>query len=184
MAVESPVILQVVGYQNSGKTTLIKKLLKRLAELHLQTGVIKHHGHGVRVDHNDSGKDTEQHRNAGAHVTCVISSENSILTTNSELPLNKAIAIYETLEMDCILIEGYKNIQFPRVVLLRNDAEDIDLLIHSRDVIATIHLNKSLATPIQRTGSPSPRFTRDDEKKWMDCIVTYIIQEHRKESGS
>ncbi|MET3728993.1 molybdopterin-guanine dinucleotide biosynthesis protein B [Fictibacillus halophilus] len=178
----SPVILQVVGYQNSGKTTLISKLIKKLAEHHLHAGVIKHHGHGDRVDLNDSGKDTELHRSAGAYITCVTSYESSILTLNSELPLSKAIALYETLEMDCILIEGYKNIQFPRVVLLRNEIEDNDLLLKSHDVVATLHVDKPSATPSKRTDSP--KFMRDDEEEWMDCLITYITRQHRKESGS
>lgn len=39
-------ILQVVGYQNSGKTTLIEKLCQ-LAECEgLKLGCFKHHGHG------------------------------------------------------------------------------------------------------------------------------------------
>ncbi|MGM0803135.1 MAG: molybdopterin-guanine dinucleotide biosynthesis protein B [Bacillota bacterium] len=174
----SSIILQVVGYQNSGKTTLISKLLKELGKRHFQTGVIKHHGHENCVDFNDSGKDTEQHRNAGANITCVTSSNNSILTMNSELPLNKAIALYETLEMDCILIEGYKHIPYPRVVLLRNEKEDMDLLLNSHEVIAAIHSNKPKGTILKE--SNSPHFMRDDEELWLNCLITYITQEHRR----
>ncbi|MED1862857.1 molybdopterin-guanine dinucleotide biosynthesis protein B [Fictibacillus nanhaiensis] len=177
----SPVILQVVGYQNSGKTTLISKVLKELRKHHIQTGVIKHHGHGDRIDFNDSGKDTEQHRSAGASISCVTSSKNSILTMDSELPLNKAIELYEMLEMECILIEGYKNIQFPRVVLLRNKIEDMDLLLNSLEVIATIQMEKTMAGMLQETDSP--HFIRDDEKEWMDYLITYITRDHQKESG-
>ncbi|WP_171005471.1 molybdopterin-guanine dinucleotide biosynthesis protein B [Bacillus sp. E(2018)] len=178
----SPIILQVIGYQNSGKTTLIKKLLKELGKQHLRVGVIKHHGHGDTLDLNDSGKDTEQHRSAGACITCVTSSKNSILTMNSELPLNKAIALYETLEMDCILIEGYKHIPFPRVVLLRNEKEDMDLLLNSHDVIVTIHSNKPKTAILQE--SNSPHLMREDEEGWLNCLINYITHEHRKESGS
>ncbi|MBN3554971.1 molybdopterin-guanine dinucleotide biosynthesis protein B [Fictibacillus nanhaiensis] len=179
MAVGSPVILQVVGYQNSGKTTLIRKILKELASRHIQAGVIKHHGHGDRVDQNDSGKDTEQHRSAGAYITCVTSSKNAILSMNSELPLYKAIALYETLEMDCILIEGYKNIQFPRVVLLRNEMEDREILMNSHDVIASIHSDKPNRVNFQE--SKSPHFMRDDEEGWKDFLITHITREHGKE---
>lgn len=173
----SPVILQVVGYQNSGKTTLISKLLKELGKRHLQAGVIKHHGHGDRVDFNDAGKDTEHHRNAGAYITCVTSSNNSILTMNSELPLNKAIALYETIEMDCILIEGYKHIPFPRVVLLENGIEDMDLLLNSHEVIAVIS-NKPNGAILQK--SNDSHFIRDDEEGWLNCLITYITQQHRR----
>ena len=43
-------ILQVVGYQNSGKTTLIEKLCQLADEEEMQLGCFKHHGHGGKPD--------------------------------------------------------------------------------------------------------------------------------------
>lgn len=39
-------ILQVVGFQNSGKTTLIEKLCQLAEREGLKLGCFKHHGHG------------------------------------------------------------------------------------------------------------------------------------------
>ncbi len=39
-------ILQIVGYQNSGKTTLVEKVVYALAEQNMKVATIKHHGHG------------------------------------------------------------------------------------------------------------------------------------------
>lgn len=39
-------ILQVVGYQNSGKTTFVEMLLEKLEHDGVQAGCLKHHGHG------------------------------------------------------------------------------------------------------------------------------------------
>lgn len=43
---QSPSILQIVGYQNSGKTTLVEKVVHALAERKMKVATIKHHGHG------------------------------------------------------------------------------------------------------------------------------------------
>ena len=42
----APSILQIVGYQNSGKTTLVEKIVHALAESEMKVATIKHHGHG------------------------------------------------------------------------------------------------------------------------------------------
>lgn len=39
-------ILQIVGYQNSGKTTLMEKLIQALTYEGMKVATIKHHGHG------------------------------------------------------------------------------------------------------------------------------------------
>ena len=46
----SALILQVVGYQNSGKTSFVSELTARLSATGLRVGVIKHHGHGGTFD--------------------------------------------------------------------------------------------------------------------------------------
>ncbi|MPU17873.1 molybdopterin-guanine dinucleotide biosynthesis protein MobB, partial [Acinetobacter baumannii] len=41
---KAPSILQIVGYQNSGKTTLVEKVVYALAEQNMKVATIKHHG--------------------------------------------------------------------------------------------------------------------------------------------
>ncbi|WP_376711888.1 molybdopterin-guanine dinucleotide biosynthesis protein B, partial [Bacillus paralicheniformis] len=61
--------MQIVGYQISGKTTLVEKIVHALAEREKKVATIKHHGHGgfPEVAQNDS----EKHRKAGAVVSSV-----------------------------------------------------------------------------------------------------------------
>lgn len=63
-------ILQIVGYQNSGKTTLMEQLIKRATTEGLRVGTIKHHGHGG-VPMIEASKDSSRHELAGASVTAV-----------------------------------------------------------------------------------------------------------------
>ena len=67
--VPSPAIA-VVGRHNSGKTTLIEKLIAALVERGHDVGSIKHHSHlGIEVDY--PGKDSYRHRAAGAGETVI-----------------------------------------------------------------------------------------------------------------
>lgn len=169
-----PVILQVAGYQNSGKTTVITKLLKQLAQQRITTAVIKHHGHDDTLDIQDSGKDTESHRNAGAFITGISSSGGAIFSMNHELPLEKAIDIYKVLDVQCVLIEGYKKVQYPRVLLCRNQ-NDSDLIIKSSETIALI-------SEVQLASNSSfPHFLRTEEDKWVKYLVEYIISRVKEE---
>lgn len=63
-------ILQIVGYQNSGKTTLMEQLIKQATMEGLRVGTIKHHGHGG-VPTIETSKDSSRHEQAGAVVTAV-----------------------------------------------------------------------------------------------------------------
>lgn len=63
-------ILQIVGYQNSGKTTLMEQLIKQATMEGLRVGAIKHHGHGG-VPMIETSKDSSRHELAGAVVTAV-----------------------------------------------------------------------------------------------------------------
>lgn len=55
-------VVQICGYKNSGKTTLIAALLPLLKEQGLRVAVIKHDSHGFDIDHK--GTDTFRFREA------------------------------------------------------------------------------------------------------------------------
>ena len=62
--IPSPAVA-VVGRHNSGKTTLIERLIAELVGRGLDVGSIKHHSHrGFDID--IPGKDSYRHRAAGA----------------------------------------------------------------------------------------------------------------------
>jgi molybdopterin-guanine dinucleotide biosynthesis adapter protein len=170
MAMGFPVILQVIGFQNSGKTTVITKLLERLSAEGIKTGVLKHHGHGNALEVHDNEKDTGQHRSAGACVTGVTSSVNSIFAFNEAVPLEKGIEMFKVIDVECILIEGYKKIQHPRVVLCR-DEKDMTLLESSKDPIAIISHSKITG---YREG---PVHLLEDDKTWLPILMEFVTNQ-------
>ena len=64
-------IISIVGKSDSGKTTLIEKLLPELVRRSYRIATVKHDVHGFEVDRE--GKDSWRHKKAGAH-TVIISS--------------------------------------------------------------------------------------------------------------
>ncbi|PGA03370.1 molybdopterin-guanine dinucleotide biosynthesis protein B [Bacillus toyonensis] len=135
MGKASPII-QIVGYQNSGKTTLVEKVVHALAESEMKVATIKHHGHGGFPE--VAQKDSERHRKAGAVVSSVEGAGLlSLSSLREEWSLQEIIRLYEFFEVDTILIEGYKKENYPKVVLLRS-AEDVELVHKVENVVAVI----------------------------------------------
>ncbi|MFS1515631.1 molybdopterin-guanine dinucleotide biosynthesis protein B [Bacillus sp. SCS-151] len=136
--VNTPVILQIVGYQNSGKTTLVERFVHESVKQGLKVGTIKHHGHGGKPKANDVGKDTYRHRQAGAVITGVEGEGTvHIHIENDETSLKQLLHMYNPFGLDIIFVEGYKQAQFPKIVLLRS-VEDIHLCNELTNVLAII----------------------------------------------
>ncbi|ACM14962.1 molybdopterin-guanine dinucleotide biosynthesis protein B [Bacillus paranthracis] len=133
---KAPSLLQIVGYQNSGKTTLVEKIVHALVERKIKVATIKHHGHGGFPE--VAQKDSERHRKAGAVVSSVEGAGLlSLSSLREEWSLQEIIRLYEFFEVDIILIEGYKKESYPKVVLLRSE-EDVELLHKVENIVAVI----------------------------------------------
>jgi molybdopterin-guanine dinucleotide biosynthesis protein B len=127
VALVKPVIFQVVGYQNSGKTTTVTMLVQALQTLALKAVTIKHHGHGGKPEVYQQ-KDSGKHLAAGALASLVEGDGRLILQTeNSVFDLESQIKLMEYFQPDIILIEGHKQKDYPKLLLLR-DQDDLSLL--------------------------------------------------------
>lgn len=103
-------IVSIVGKSDSGKTTLIEKLLPELVRRGYKVATVKHDVHGFDVDRQ--GKDSWRHKKAGAH-TVVISSPTKlalIRDVDHDADLMELRDKY-IREVDLILSEGFKKKQ-------------------------------------------------------------------------
>ena len=66
-------IISIVGKSNSGKTTLIEKIIPELKKRGCKVGTIKHDVHGFEIDYE--GKDTYRHFQAGPDTVVIASSK-------------------------------------------------------------------------------------------------------------
>jgi len=95
-----PIIL-IVGKSNSGKTTLIEKLVPELKRRGLKVGTIKHDVHGFELD--QEGKDTWRHAQAGVDTVVISSPQKAacIKKVDVELTLDELICQFFRMWISC-----------------------------------------------------------------------------------
>lgn len=131
-------VLQVIGYQNSGKTTFVVDYIKEAVKNELKLGTIKHHGHASEIHHHDNKKDTGKHREAGALVSVIEGNGSLILNSESiSFSLEQLVKLYSHFSLDVIVVEGYKAADYPKVVLIRS-TEDAFLLENITNVLCIV----------------------------------------------
>ncbi|MDQ0220388.1 molybdopterin-guanine dinucleotide biosynthesis protein B [Peribacillus cavernae] len=134
----TPVLFQITGYQNTGKTTVIINLIEYLKSAGFAVSVLKHHGHGT-PDLPD--KDSARHFKAGAGAALV--EGNGTIQLHASLSDEETDSIEKLLEIlnmfnpDIVLIEGYKNKPFPKAVIIKEE-NDLVLLKSLRNIHAVL----------------------------------------------
>lgn len=142
---KKPFVIQVVGFKNSGKTTLVCKLVEGLIRLGHEVGTVKHDAHRFEMDRE--GKDTWRHREAGARVVA-ISSETEGRTCYIEQRYTPLDGILDRMAgLDFVVVEGYKSEGYPKIVLIRRK-EDLELLQKIGPILA---VGSWLDDPVNRT---------------------------------
>jgi len=159
---EKPVV-GFAAYSGAGKTTLLTKLLPLLTARGIRVGMIKHAHHSFDIDR--PGKDSYELRQAGARQMLVASARREALMIEKaeagEPDLERLIARLDQDALDLILVEGFKNVPFPKIEVFRatvgkpaiypNDdsviaiATDGELPIHSDLPVLDINSPESVA---------------------------------------
>ena len=119
--IPSPAVA-VVGRHNSGKTTLIERLIAELVGRGLDVGSIKHHSHrGFDID--IPGKDSYRHRAAGASETVIAAPGQvaRIKTVEDEVECNELVRSMPN--HDIIVVEGYRKSGLPTIEIMRSGNE-------------------------------------------------------------
>lgn len=117
-------IFAVSGVKNSGKTTLICRLLEIFSERGMKVAVIKHDGHDFDAD--VPGTDTYKQFHAGAYGTAVVSSEKyMIVKRQKDVSEGQLMELFP--EADMILLEGFKHCPYPKIEVVRkgNSAKSV-----------------------------------------------------------
>lgn len=173
MALVKPVVFQVVGYQNSGKTTLSLKLIQHLAAVGIKVATIKHHGHGGKPDVKES-KDSGRNIAAGAAVTVVEGEGRLLIQAEQEhWSLKDEIEMLNFFKPDVILIEGHKNEKYPKAVILRNEG-DLELLVKLPNIRVVFYRDKGLAKQLNDLSVPA--FDLNDESGFA-WLADYINEQ-------
>jgi molybdopterin-guanine dinucleotide biosynthesis protein B len=118
----SPPIFGVVGWKNSGKTTLMANLIRELTHRGLSVSVIKHAHAKFEIDH--PGRDSFKMREAGARQVLLSSPRRFALMR--ELGDAPEMRFEELLpyasSCDLVQVEGYKREAYPKIEIRREGA--------------------------------------------------------------
>lgn len=119
--IPSPAIA-FVGRHNSGKTTLIEKLIAELTNRGLDVGSVKHHTHG-NFEIDVPGKDSYRHKLAGA-TEVVIASPVKLARVRDLDDEVECCDIVESMPgHDIVIVEGYRKSGLPSIEIMRKDNE-------------------------------------------------------------
>ncbi|MBL7064901.1 MAG: molybdopterin-guanine dinucleotide biosynthesis protein B [Anaerolineae bacterium] len=148
-------VVGIIGYKNSGKTTLTQALARELAGRGHEVAVIKHTSHPLDLP----GKDTAVLGETVSQVGLISPQESGVFWRKS-LSLEDVIPY---LEADIILVEGFKMEKtFPKIVCLRGEPDDRDLF----DGLAICAVGP--AEHVEGVGVPL--FGRDEAGKVSDLV--------------
>lgn len=113
-----PVISIVGGKSNSGKTTLLVKLIREAKRRGWRVATLKHDVHGFEMD--QPGKDTWRHDRAGADVVAISSPKRIAILerVSDDQPLDEVLARIHGV--DVIFTEGYKHANKPKIEVYRS----------------------------------------------------------------
>ncbi len=107
----------VVGYSDSGKTTLVVRLIEALVRRGYKVGTIKHDSQGGRVDHR--GKDSFRHKAAGAATSIISSPHQVAMVADVDREHGPEALLGLMSAMDIVLAEGYKRSLLPKIEVYR-----------------------------------------------------------------
>ena len=143
-------VIGVVGWKNSGKTTLVVRLVAHLAALGYRVSTVKHAHHEVDLDR--PGKDSHRHREAGAGEVMLATSRRWALIhelrDEPEPPLEALLA--RMSPADLVVVEGFKRFPHPKVEVHRRE-RGTSLLARDDPSIVAVASNEplpGLAVPV------------------------------------
>ncbi len=114
-----PKIITIVGKSNSGKTTLLEKLITHLTQKGYKIGSVKHAHSGFEMD--KEGKDSWRHKKAGAASTLVISEDKIAMIKDDKASYIEKMQFY-LADNDIILAEGFKRQNLPKIEIFRRQS--------------------------------------------------------------
>ena len=154
------------GWSGAGKTTLIRQVITRLVGQGLRVSTLKHAHHDFDID--QPGKDSWEHRKAGAGEVLVVSDTRWALMHElngaPEPSLSELLA--KLAPADIVLIEGFKRSPIPKLEVFRAKNEKPPLHPGDPSIIA-------IATDMAFPNAGRPVLALDDV-----AAITEFIRTH------
>lgn len=164
-------IMAVCGAKNSGKTTLIERLIPVFSRQGLQVAVIKHDGHCFIPD--VPGTDTSRFWNAGAIGTAVFDGEKVSVVAKRPVSEKELFAAFP--EADLILLEGFKYSPYPKIEVIRKEISNTP--VSDQDTCVAYVSDGFCSTE-------KPVFHLNELEPIAACILKFSIKQRKGEVSS
>lgn len=173
-------VIGFAAYSGSGKTTVIRKLIPALIAHGLRPAVVKHAHHDFDIDY--PGKDSYELRKAGAEQIIVGSAHRWAMIVENESgeepSLPEFLSRLDCSSADIILVEGFRDIAFPKIEIHRQGLDrplfyprdEYVIAIASDDTEA--HEGKVSTLPLESIDALA------------DFVVDYVQATHAHSGGS
>jgi len=157
--IEKTPIICIAGKSESGKTTLIEKLIPELKKRGYSIGSIKHSCHKFDID--KKGKDSWRHRKAGADIVVIASTDKIAMIKDNDCESLDCLEKYFN-GVDLIIAEGFNKENMPKIEIVRKASGKEPLCLGDSKLIAVVTDSD--------TGHKVPRFGLEEIDKLADFI--------------
>ncbi|MDR2925239.1 MAG: molybdopterin-guanine dinucleotide biosynthesis protein B [Azoarcus sp.] len=161
----TPPVFIFVGHSNSGKTTLIERLIPKLTAKGLRIATVKHAHHKVHLD--TEGKDSWRYKNAGAALSMLVTTNALQLVADVDEKRDPTQLARRFLdEADMVLAEGFSHAPGPKIEVLRRALGKPPRCEIGSGLIA-------IATDCPDVYPELPHFSLDDHETLADFLLKY-----------
>ena len=140
--------IAVIGWKNSGKTTLVSRLVAHLRKKKFKVGVVKHAHHSFDIDHPNT--DSYKIREAGSYKTTIVSEKR---LAHIEEKISPEIDIEELIKLnegcDILIFEGFKKIKKLSKIEVNLTKNNKELLYKSLDNVRLLVSDDMSEHPIK-----------------------------------
>jgi molybdopterin-guanine dinucleotide biosynthesis protein B len=168
-------IVSIVGKSDSGKTTLIEKIVPELVRRGYRVTTAKHDRHSFEID--KEGKDSWRHKQAGARGVIISSPRKVALIrdVDNDMSLEELRDAFGG-DADIIISEGFKEDVQPKIEVFRKEGHR-ELLCTDEDNLIAVASNQPFDIRV-------PCLDIDDVKGIVDLIESTFLKGNRKENIS
>lgn len=130
------IVFGVVGWKNSGKTTLVARLVTELKARGYSVSTMKNAHHAFDLD--QPGRDTYKHREAGAQEVVISSGKRWAIMHELQSDENYTLGdlLAKMQPVDIVLVEGFKSDAHPKIETHRAQSEMPLVSIENKTIIA------------------------------------------------
>lgn len=162
-------IISIVGKSESGKTTLLERLIIELKQRGYKVAVIKHTSEDIELD--TEGKDTWRFSQIGSDVVAISSGSELALMKKLERDLSpQELSRFIVWDYDIILTEGFKRSGTVKIEVHRR--EQGEKLLSSPKQLLAVVTDEPLDVSV-------PQFSKDEVQKLADLIENRLLAQDK-----